>query len=263
VAQAVSIRVMSLVWSLDLIDSQKIVLLALADSANDEGHCWPSMSSLVRKCSKGERTIQAVIKELVKAGHVTRHEKPGKGCNYYIHPRSDCAPAKTAPPQRLRDTPAAVADKPSRTVIKEIEAKASTSSAREPNPFPKPEWADVQVWSDFMANRKAKKARNTATAYKGFLGDIDRLVTQQWPPDRLLEYAAAKGWAGIYEPKDGYNDGQQQNGIRRVSAKAPDGAARALDRQLGLGEFAGQAGRRDDGALAGYSALAIAPPITS
>ena len=206
---------MSLVWSLDLIDSQKIVLLALADSANDEGHCWPSMANLCRKCSKGERTIQAVIKALVEAGHLTRIENPGKGCNYYVHPRKDCAPAEIAPPQGLRDTPAAAADKPSRTVIKERIAKATPSSA---NPFPKPDWADSQVWADFMQNRKAKKARNTATAYKGFLGDIDRLTSDEWPPGRLLEYAAAKGWAGIYEPRELQNG--RTNTDRRT---APDG----------------------------------------
>lgn len=126
-----SVRVMTEVWNLNLPDSQKIVLLALADSANDEGHCWPSMLSLARKCSKGQRTVQGVIKALVEAGHVTRREVAGRGCEYWVHPRKDCAPADTAPvqssrpagtaprrrcaepPQPLRDTPAAAADKPS------------------------------------------------------------------------------------------------------------------------------------------------------
>lgn len=129
---------MTEVWALELLDSQKIVLLALADCANDEGHCWPSMLSLSRKCSKGQRTVQGVIKALVDAGHVTRQEVPGRGCQYWVHPRketpaetaprSDCAPqssrpAETAPrsqrrgpPQPLRDTPAAAADKPSKNL---------------------------------------------------------------------------------------------------------------------------------------------------
>lgn len=126
-----SVKVMSLVWSLDLADSQKIVLLALADCANDEGVCWPSMASLAKKCSKGERTVQGVIKDLVLAGHLTRVERPGKGVLYTLHPRSDCAPAKSAPPQGTAHTPAAAADKPSRTIIVE-EAKASPT-AREPD----------------------------------------------------------------------------------------------------------------------------------
>lgn len=112
---------MTAVWSIDLPDSQKIVLLALADCANDEGGCWPSMATLAKKCSKGERTVQGVIKQLVEAGHLSRKEIPGKGCQYTVHPRRDCTPAETAPrsevrvpPQGLRDTPAAAADKPSK-----------------------------------------------------------------------------------------------------------------------------------------------------
>jgi hypothetical protein len=97
---------MALVWTMELPDSQKIVLLALADSANDEGHCWPSMRTLSIKCSKGERTIQGVVKDLVDGGHLTRREVPGKGCNYTVHPRRECAPAAAAP------TPAEVAPHP-------------------------------------------------------------------------------------------------------------------------------------------------------
>lgn len=119
-----SVRIMTLVWEMDLPDSDKLVLLALADCANDEGHCWPSVRSLVSKCSKSERTIQASIKRLEAEGHLIRREVPGKGCNYTVLPRSSCAPAKNAPPQRTTPTPAAAADKPSRTI--NSEAKASS-----------------------------------------------------------------------------------------------------------------------------------------
>lgn len=108
---------MTAVWEIDLPASDKLVLLALADCANDEGGCWPSMATLVKKCSKGERTVQASIKSLVDGGHITREERPGKGCFYTVHPRNNCAPAKSAPPQKLTKTPAKSADKPSRTTI--------------------------------------------------------------------------------------------------------------------------------------------------
>jgi hypothetical protein len=111
---------MTRVWDLDLPDSDKIVLLALADCANDEGHCWPSVASLVRKCTKSERTIQSSIKRLVDEGLLLRREVPGKGCNYTVLPKTTAAVAPrsrstgetTAPAQRTPPTPAAVADKP-------------------------------------------------------------------------------------------------------------------------------------------------------
>jgi len=126
-----SVRVMSLVWAMDLPDSEKIVLLALADCANDEGHCWPGMATLTRKCSKSDRTIQTAIRTLCAKGHLTRREVPGKGCNYTVHPivrmadpRSGCTPEETSPPKPLPQTPEAVSGKPSRTI--NSEAKASS-----------------------------------------------------------------------------------------------------------------------------------------
>lgn len=125
-----SIRLMSEVWQIDLPASDKLVLLALADCANDEGGCWPSMKTLVMKCSKGERTIQASIKSLVEAGHLSRAERLGKGCFYTVHPRRNCTPAETAPPQNLPETPAEFADKPSRTIIVDKPKGLPTARAR-------------------------------------------------------------------------------------------------------------------------------------
>lgn len=68
--------------------------------------------------------------------------------------------------------------------------------------FPKPDWADGEVWADFLKNRKAKRLQNTATAHKGFLEDIARIATDEWPPGRLLRHAATKGWGAIYEPDE-------------------------------------------------------------
>jgi hypothetical protein len=127
-AACMSVRVMSLVWAMDLPDSEKIVLLALADCANDEGHCWPGMATLTRKCSKSDRTIQIAIRSLCTKGHLTRREVPGKGCNYTVHPivrladpRSCCTPEGTSPrndlgtpPKPVRDTPEAASGKPSK-----------------------------------------------------------------------------------------------------------------------------------------------------
>lgn len=120
-----SVSVMTAVWAIDLPASQKIVLLALADAANDDGHCWPGMASLSRKCSKSERTVQAMLAELEAAGHLSRVQNPGKGCNYYVHPRNSRTPAETAPPQKTAKTPAKSAPKPPRTIkSKQTEARA-------------------------------------------------------------------------------------------------------------------------------------------
>lgn len=107
---------MTAVWELDLPDSEKLALLALADSANDEGLCWPSMATLARKCSKSDRTLQKAIASLSEKGHLSRDERPGKGVLYRIHPRSDCTPENSSPPKPATKTPEAASDNPKRNI---------------------------------------------------------------------------------------------------------------------------------------------------
>ena len=124
-------------------------------------------------------------------------------------------------------------DEPASTPEPEAEPEPEIAPDPEPHPFPRPDWADPEVWSDWMDVRKTKKGRNTATAHKGFLSDIARLVNDEWPPGRLLEYAVQKSWAGIYAPKEGYPHHDQN--IRAGSGQQPDkrsGLAKALDAEI-------------------------------
>lgn len=145
---------MSQVWQLELPDSEKIVLLALADCANDEGGCWPSMATLAKKCSKTDRTVQAAIKALVAAGHLTRNEVIGKGCNYLVHPRTDCTPEEISPPKRATQTPEAASDKPSRTITTSKRAMRLADDFVVPDDWI--EWALAErKWSDADARAEA------------------------------------------------------------------------------------------------------------
>lgn len=86
-----SVRVMAAVWTLDLPAAEKLVLLALADCANDEGKCWPGLASLKRKTGRSRTSLQRGIRALCAAGHLSREEIPGKGCNYVVHPQPELA----------------------------------------------------------------------------------------------------------------------------------------------------------------------------
>ena len=43
---------------------------------------------------------------------------------------------------------------------------------------------------------------NTATAHKRLMDDLARIADAEWPPGRLIEHAAARGWGGIYDPRN-------------------------------------------------------------
>ncbi|MFA5582519.1 MAG: helix-turn-helix domain-containing protein [Paracoccaceae bacterium] len=100
-----SIALMSEVWRMDMPPTEKMVLLALADAANDDGITWlpvrskrAGTQSLVKKCSLSLRAVQNAISQLVDGGHLSRRERPGKGVIYTVHPGRTCTPAADAPP---------------------------------------------------------------------------------------------------------------------------------------------------------------------
>lgn len=214
-----SITLMSAAWQIDLPASDKLVLLALADCANDEGSCWPSMATLVKKCSKGERTVQASIKSLVKLGHITRDERPGKGCLYTVHPRNNCAPAKSAPPQKLTPTPAESADKPSRTIIVE-EAKASPTKRAKPEQVEIPDWIPAEPWAGFVAMRKEQGKPLKGRALTLAITELRKLADAGHPPGAVLDQSTLKSWLGLFPIKDQRNGQQQQPGSRTAGAVA-------------------------------------------
>jgi hypothetical protein len=82
-----SIHISSKAWKVKgLSASQKLVLLKLSDMSNDEGICWPSIPTIARECDCSERTVQRIIIELSKVGHLTRENREGKVSIFCIHP---------------------------------------------------------------------------------------------------------------------------------------------------------------------------------
>lgn len=62
---------MAAVFDEDLPASEKLVLLALSDHADDAGnHCFPSVSRLVRKTSMTRRGVQIVLRRLEAKGKI-------------------------------------------------------------------------------------------------------------------------------------------------------------------------------------------------
>jgi len=100
-----SIRIMSAIWTADIMATRKIVALALADCADDDGRCWPSVAHLAKKCSMSERSIQVHLAGLTRDGILRREERPGRSAIYNIDPHKICTSANLAPPKILHPPP--------------------------------------------------------------------------------------------------------------------------------------------------------------
>ncbi|MBU2708950.1 helix-turn-helix domain-containing protein [Zooshikella marina] len=84
-----SIQAMTWAFSLQQLDPhKKIVLLSLADNANDEGYCWPSMDTIAKKSSMSKSTARRHIKSLETLGLLTKKIRVktngANGTNYFL-----------------------------------------------------------------------------------------------------------------------------------------------------------------------------------
>jgi len=81
-----SIKIMSMVWEIkEITPMQKLILLKLADNADDGGVCWPSLETVAGACGCSSRTVMRAIdhfKEMKILSSTRRYNKSNK---YYFN----------------------------------------------------------------------------------------------------------------------------------------------------------------------------------
>ena len=98
-----SIRIMTAVWELvDITASETLLLISLADQANDDGVCWPSVGTIQRRTKLSERTVQGLLSKLRKKGYVSWTERSGHSNIYQLPISLIHNPRNSRPPQPLR-----------------------------------------------------------------------------------------------------------------------------------------------------------------
>ena len=152
-----SVRVLSRALDApDLNQGEKLVLVILADFADDAGRCWPSMETVARKANMTDRGARGIIRRLEEKGHVTTQFSKGRASNHYIvHPNTEQVSAsnpeqdagitrndvpRNAPNPERNDTQPGTTVPPNRQEPSITDASASVESARacEVLPFSEP-----------------------------------------------------------------------------------------------------------------------------
>jgi len=197
-----SVRVMTKAWDADLPPMEKLVLLALADCANDEGICWPSATTLAKKSGQGERTVRRCIRSLIANGHLSETQRSGTSTLFVVHPCQSGTPARAAPLPDRPDTPARAAPKPLGTV-NGSEAKASSPRRAA---YPPPPGVPNEIWADYRKLRDRKKAPLSDTAYRRLLAKLQQLAEAGYPPGEVVALSVERGWTGFFEPKADRNE---------------------------------------------------------
>lgn len=73
-----TIKAMNWAWEVDLPPALKLVLLKLADRANDDGECWPGQASIAKACGIGERTLVRHLATLEAMGLLQKQLRYGE-----------------------------------------------------------------------------------------------------------------------------------------------------------------------------------------
>lgn len=196
-----SIKVMSWVWENGPSDPvERLVLLALADFADDHGNCYPSMVGIGAKACVTERGARGIVRRLEADGWVKTAIGGGRGgkSQYQIlmdkpgttFPEYETRNVKnperddTKPGTRLHETRNQRSAEPSRTI------KEPSSNARDALcAVLSEEMADA-----FIAHRKAKRAKLTDHAAQL----IAAKLSTHPDPDAVVEQSIMNGWTGVF-----------------------------------------------------------------
>lgn len=138
-------------WDADCKPTEKFVLVALADQANDDGVCWPSVSSIEKRTGFSERAVRNAIQSLSKKGYLTVKKRQGRSTIFVVHPGTSCTPALDAPLHEMHLTPAPPAGNP---------GTSCTHNHKEPSINPKESVAGKKspqiTFATFLKNCAAK-----------------------------------------------------------------------------------------------------------
>lgn len=93
-------------WAFDqkgVTSTEKLVLLALADHADDAGRCWPSVARMEEMTALSERSIRKAIQTLEEKGALSTDRGVGRGnSSKYILKLDSSVDAST--PQKVQDS---------------------------------------------------------------------------------------------------------------------------------------------------------------
>ena len=206
---------MTLAWAAIVGDhTDKLVLLALADNANDQGECYPSLTNIATRCEMHRTTVVRSIQALEAAGHVSRTVRMGRNTVYQVRPSQ----AATSSTERLvadsyqsqgATNPSQAATSPSPLINpspSENRHKPSKGKRREgKNPEtvpdePPPSNLNVEAWHRWVQYRKQIRKPIHPASWLGAQRKLAAFGTDQ---AAVVEQSIADGYQGLFPLKTG------------------------------------------------------------
>lgn len=203
---------------------RKLVLIKLADQANDNGVCWPSYETLAFHCETTRRSVITHVKQLEVDGflriervydkeagknksnryHLTIEKKVlSSGENNSLvkelhHPSENNSPPLV---KELHHPSEGASPKPITESINTESINESVKSApktKAKKKVEKPTDVSNQVWSDFLELRKTKKAPLSVTAWNQAKKQVDQAMDKTGHSlEQVMTEWVLAGWTGF------------------------------------------------------------------
>lgn len=186
--------------------SAKVVLLILANRANEVGICWPGYTSIGDQAELHRSTVIRHINHLEKNGFIRVENRPKMQTNLYhlqtdeVVAQCDQSQAATSSGQRLgsrtaRPSLVAQRDQGSRTARPKPKDKPKDKPKENPK-AENPDWLNLEAWGEFVIHRSELNKPLTDLAAKKVWNKLEGLsaADQQKAVDEAIE----KKWITVY-----------------------------------------------------------------
>lgn len=245
--------------AINLTSSQKFVLVSLADQASDTGICWPSMSHISSRTCLSKASVKRCIRDLSDIGILKIQHRKTKGLNKtsiykieinsieinkqdHIQPQIDDEVIQITdnggwghgePTQGHSEPRGGVMVNPGwghsePLTIKEPSLRTQNKEKGAKAPIACPPDVDNEVWQDWLALRKAKKAPVTNTVLKSAIKEAKKANLSL---QTFLEIWCARGSQGLQAD---WLKPNERGDNRTEHQKRTDATTRAL---YGLDDF--------------------------
>lgn len=189
--------------------ARKLVLIKLADNANDEGVCFPSYKNIADHCEMSKRSVMSHIKRLESDGFLSKSaRKTSVGNSSNVYKLSIRGGENSSPPSENSSPPPSENFSPrtchSFEPVKEPKEKSTKKefsvdddlSLKKLAAF-KPENVLHDLWLAFIKTRKKRKATQTARAINGQLRELALCEKSGMSATLAIERYLEESWRAL------------------------------------------------------------------
>jgi hypothetical protein len=204
-----STTVMGKAWPITVTPVQKLVLISLADQANDDGICWPGVASMAKRTCLSERSVQRALRELSHLGLLTITLRPGRSTVYRVTAGgvTESPPSQSHHRGVSQSHPRGVTESPGgcHSVTQTIIEPSTNRQSSKANGVALPDWLPAEPWKAYVEMRQRIRAPLTDKGKVLILAKLEKLAKEGHPPEQVLEQSIENSYRGVFAIKGSTN----------------------------------------------------------